>query len=259
MGGQYTQWIILALVIGASVVSWIFRKVQEEAERRRVRDEMARREMERLRTGREPGESETATQMQRAQELAARRQAQLQELRRRQQERSRQQQQVRTEPVQLGPAGTRQPTLSPPTGLPRSQPGRQPPIVWVPGSSGPTVPQRGPTPLRRPPQQQPTLRPQPTARPRPQPAARPAPQQQQPLRASRPSLFQPPPEAPPPPPRPAGPPPLTPAREAYVQQGPAPSLLSSIKPRSRDEWRRAIILHEVLSPPIGQRAAHLPD
>jgi hypothetical protein len=56
---------------------------------------------------------------------------------------------------------------------------------------------------------------------------------------------------------PPGPKQVTPAREVYARRGPAASVLDSIKPRTPEDWRRAIILHEILSPPIGERPDHL--
>jgi hypothetical protein len=242
------QLIILLIIVGFSVLSFIFRKVQEEAERRRVREQLAQRELDRLRTGRDPGSDvESATQMQRAQELAARRQAQLQELRRRQQERTRQQQtHVRVEEARMGPR------LEPAANGPATS---QPPLVWIPGSSGPTVPQRTPPTVRRTPgagQPQGRPRPQPFPRtqplPRPQTVARPT---TQPKAAPRKPLFPSAPPAPPPPKQ------VTPAREAYVQRTPTGPILASIKPRTREEWRRAMILHEMLSSPVAMRPEHL--
>jgi FtsZ-interacting cell division protein ZipA len=252
--GQYMNLIVLLIIIGVSVISFVFRKLQEEAERRAARDEKARREMERLRTGREPGpETESADQMQRAQELQARRQAQLQELRRRQQERARTQQTTVTlEEARIGPASA-QPTANAGTGA-GTAPSRQSPIVWVPGSSGPTVPQRSPTTARRPqtpqtagtkPRQQttPTARPQVATRPqqttRHEPLGKPASK----------SLFR----APPPPPPP--PPPVVPAREVYDRTGKRTPLTKSVRPGSAEEWRRAIIMHEILSPSLAMRSA----
>lgn len=257
--GQYMQWIVLALVIGASIVSWIIRQVQEERERRQVRQEAASREMERLRTGREPGVgAESAEQMQRAQELQARRQQQLQELRRRQQERARQgqQQPMRVEEARVGPSTSQTVRIPGQTGTGTT---RQTPIIIVPGSSGTTVPtQRTQTPARR------TPAPQPQARPRPQPAR---PQQQRaqtPQRTVQPrqtrTLF---PQAAPAPARPVAPeaPPgprrIAPAREAYEQRPVGPKMLETIKPKTSAEWRRAIIMHEMLSKPITERENHL--
>jgi hypothetical protein len=248
------NWIILAIIIGASVISWVFRKIQEEAERRGRRDALARREMERLRTGREPGpEVDSVDQMQRTQELQVRRQAQLQELRRRQQERARvQQTQVRTVEARIGPGVATPPTTSTPSGT-AARGARVPPLVWVPGSSGPTVPQRSPTARRTPasPQtpsqttprtRQPTARP--PATPRPVPTSRVEPT----TRPPRKSVFQTPPQPPPPPP---APPALVPAREVYARTG--ASSRPAIAPRTPSEWRRAIIMHEILSPSRAMR------
>jgi hypothetical protein len=250
------NWIILAIIIGASVISWVFRKIQEEAERRGRRDAQVRRELERLRTGREPGaEVESVDQMQRTQELQARRQAQLQELRRRQQERSRvQQTQVRTVEARIGPGATATPPTAPGAGTATGGT-RQPPLVWVPGSSGPTVPQRSPTTGRKttaaPP---PATRPRQTAGPRPQAGTRPQPTARvEPMaRAPRKSIFQTPPAPPPPPPPP---PPVVPAREVYARTAARPAAPGSFTPKSSADWRRAIIMHEILSPSKAMRPA----
>lgn len=87
-----TQFVILLIFAGISTLSWVFGKLREQAELKRARDEARRRRDEELRTGRAvetpaPGTRQSAAQS-RAQELAARRQAQLEQLRRQQQARA---------------------------------------------------------------------------------------------------------------------------------------------------------------------------
>lgn len=80
--------IIFLIVIGFSGASWVYGKIREQADLQRAREEARKRFEEQLRTGRaETGEEEdqTTSREQRLDELAARRQAQLQELRKRQQ------------------------------------------------------------------------------------------------------------------------------------------------------------------------------
>jgi hypothetical protein len=92
-----------AVLIGFSLLNWLVRKLREQAELKKIEAERRRREVEALRTGRGGGEPSptavaearqegAATQSDaqaraRLEELAARRRAQLEELRRRQQQR----------------------------------------------------------------------------------------------------------------------------------------------------------------------------
>ncbi|MEM8835781.1 MAG: hypothetical protein AAGD00_08170 [Planctomycetota bacterium] len=80
--------IIFLIVIGFSGASWVYGKIREQADLQRAREEARKRFEEQLRTGRaevEEGEEQPTSREQRLDELAARRQAQLQELRKRQQ------------------------------------------------------------------------------------------------------------------------------------------------------------------------------
>ncbi len=132
------QILIFLVIIGSSVFGWVFKQLKEQAELKRIENERQRRKLEELRTGRvdEPDRpipaqtrvptprtsSQTTPQptqasrtssagQTRLEEIAARRQAQLAELRRR-----------RAEQLAKARSGGSQPQ-SPPT----SQPGRQPP------------------------------------------------------------------------------------------------------------------------------------
>src|SRR5689334_10224973 len=91
------HFLIILLVVSASVIQWVYRKVQEQAAIKRAKGERQRRVTESLRTGRPmpaeaPAVAPSAPQPQplshtdarrRLQELAERRQRQLEELRRR--------------------------------------------------------------------------------------------------------------------------------------------------------------------------------
>lgn len=196
---QVIQLIVIVIAVGFSAISWIFKKLQEQAAKKRVRDMQSERELEVLRTGRDPstgaapgqaaGESE---QQRRQREIAARREAQLAELRRR--------------------AAAR--TSPPPT---------ERPIERIPGTSGPTVPQ----PVRRAPER---------TKPRPapsKPAAR-APQQ-----SRRPQVVEI----------------EEPVHRTVPDMPPVSSPVVQVPtPRTAEEWRRAIIASEIMSPPLAARA-----
>jgi len=84
----WIQYVVLFAFMGMSVASWVFGQLREQTRRKKARDDARRRYEEQLRTGRaaDPGSKPAAPRqaMSRAQQLAARRQAQLEELRRRQ-------------------------------------------------------------------------------------------------------------------------------------------------------------------------------
>jgi hypothetical protein len=89
MGNQINLYIFL-LVLAASGLSWLFRQLNEAKERKRALQAEQRRKDEILRTGRDPSETaanpmQEADANQRLREIAARRQAQLRELRKKQQ------------------------------------------------------------------------------------------------------------------------------------------------------------------------------
>ncbi len=94
------QILPFAVLIGFSLLNWLVRKLREQNELKRIEAERRRREIESLRTGRADGQPSptaladtrggTVSDAQaraRLEELAARRRAQLEELRRRQQQR----------------------------------------------------------------------------------------------------------------------------------------------------------------------------
>lgn len=82
------QLIVIAVIAGLSGLSWLYRKVREQQALKRIEDERRRREEEILRTGRDPlarpQPAEAAEEHRRVQEIVARRESELQELRRRQ-------------------------------------------------------------------------------------------------------------------------------------------------------------------------------
>ena len=188
MGSQYTQLLILLLAIGAPAISWIFGKLREQAELKKARDTAKRRQDDSLRTTQLTNRSAPAptpeTQRERErQELAARRQAQLRELRQRQYERA-----TRPGTVVRGPAPTgarpqvpqmpRQPTprspgpLRPGIPAPPTTARRTPPVA-APARPGPGRPM--PAPARPTPPstaRRSTGAPPPVARPRVEPAGR---------------------------------------------------------------------------------------
>jgi len=93
MGGMNFQLLIILLFFGFTALSWIVNKLREQAEVKRLRDEMRRREDESLRSTNVSRQAEADQRLQegvksptqqRMEELAARRQAQLRELRERQ-------------------------------------------------------------------------------------------------------------------------------------------------------------------------------
>lgn len=93
MGGFNFQLLIILIFFGFTALSWIANKLREQAEVKRLRDEMRRREEEALRSTNVMRQAEADERVQegvksptqqRMEELAARRQAQLRELRERQ-------------------------------------------------------------------------------------------------------------------------------------------------------------------------------
>lgn len=232
--GNYVQLIVLVLVFGFSALSWVFRKLGEQRAKKRAQDIIEQRKLEALRTGRsvEIVVVEDDKEI-RAREQAARRRAQIEELRRRQQERMR----AQGSRVSIPPA----PPTVPPVRTPPTRP--LPPIIRVPGSSGPTVPQRPARPRE--------IRPVPV--PRPQRAA-PVQQERKRPQQSRPSrrVPEPTPETPRVPASAA--PSVAPVAAQDAAARPATPMLAGMeRPRTAAEWRRAIVLNELLSPPKAMR------
>jgi hypothetical protein len=248
-GGNWIQIIVIVVMVGLSALSWLFQKLSEQAQKKKQLDQTQKREQERLRTGRDPSQAPGGSpQTTRQQELAARRQAQLEELRRRQQDRLARQGQAG--PGQQGPPS---------------------PVVFIPGSSGPIVV----TPRQSAPPSRPMPRPQPQQRPQrlPQPQ-----QRQQP----RPVPTRPQPSRPTPTPRPAqrsarAAPEAQPREsgnqgelgsESHRLLADRPDVAAARAaadvawhdarpaadvPKTRADWRRAIIAREILAPPVAMR------
>ncbi len=80
------QILVIFLVVGSGAISWAINKMKEEAERKRLREQMRRRRDEEIRTGRPQPAPQSKAQAQdaRLKELAERRQAQLRELKKQQ-------------------------------------------------------------------------------------------------------------------------------------------------------------------------------
>jgi outer membrane biosynthesis protein TonB len=232
MGLSTQQWInliVIALIVGFSALSWLARKLQEQAARKRALEEIERRREEMLRTGKDPAVlvagPALSEQEARLREIAARRQAQLQELRRRAQMRQQ----------SGGPVSVR--TTPPPT----------PPRVATPPVPAPSP---RPSSATRPPQAPGRPASRPPAKPVPEPVRRPRPAPVE--TRSRPS-----------------PPPSRPAASRVVEgeshaerlvpdvpiEPPKPRVVLRwfTPPRSAAEWRRAVVLHEILSLPVAFR------
>lgn len=220
---NWTQLLVIALIIGFSVVSWAARKLQEQAAKRRALEEVDRRRTELLRTGKDPSLSAPAgppmsEQEARLREIATRRQAQLQELRKRAQMRQQ----------QGGPVVVR----APGAGTPRPAPAPVPTPVARPAPKARPVPQARPAAVPTPVQRPGTTR-------RVRPPARPAePARREEARVEGEShterlVKEIPPEAP--------------ARKVE-----RPDLV----PSTAREWRRALVLREVLKPPPGLTGGH---
>jgi hypothetical protein len=136
---QIIQLIIIALVAGSSGLGWVLRKLKEHADKRAREQSMDRRKLESLRTGREMNEEPAAQagmggpapvsqRSQQASEIADRRKRQLEELRKRQLARTQRSDEGGGGSVFVPPAPSgNRPT---PRAMPRS----------IPGTSGTTVP-----------------------------------------------------------------------------------------------------------------------
>lgn len=210
--------IFFLIVFGFSFLSWVFRKLQEQAAKKKARDAVERRKLESLRTGRTISEpvAVPTDPAEAARQEAAKRRAQIEELRRRQQERVRQQAAAKTAPPTARPS-------TPPRDRPVARP--LPPIVKIPGSTGPTVPQTRPLPTPKP------------ARPAPKrPVAKRPEPKPEPRRIAAPLTTQQP--------APTAPAPAGPAGVSGAQPD---------RPRTPADWRRAIIMNEILSPPVSVR------
>lgn len=157
MGQNWVNLLWVFLVIGAPAISWTVGKLREQYEKKRLRDMQRAREEESIRmtriADRGPRVDPEQERTDRLAELAARRQAQLEELRQR---RGVQQQERREAPPQ-GPVIVGMPTGAPPRpGVPRAPRPQAPPTGRTPpGPSRPRPTVAAPTPV-----------PPPAARPR---------------------------------------------------------------------------------------------
>ncbi|MEX2219581.1 MAG: hypothetical protein WD749_12580 [Phycisphaerales bacterium] len=139
---QWLQFLGLAIVIGFSILTWVLKKLQEQNARKKVQEEIERRELEHLRTGHAPAPSHHAApathEVPRSETETDRR---LEELRRRREALARR----RAEEAGARQPGPREPipasvVLRPPPAPIQNRPAQ--PIIFIPGSSGPIIVQR---------------------------------------------------------------------------------------------------------------------
>lgn len=291
MNQNLFQLLIIILAIGLPALGQIWKKLDEKRGETKARQEIERRKLEMLRTGRavpgeggEPQSSQASAQA----ALVAQRQARLQELRKRQQLRLQQAAAQRSQgptarpagsagpigPIGMGAAGGAAALGSPaatPT-APRRAPAPRPPTSQAPRPSpGQQTPNRQPTPIAR---SQSQSQPLPAARTQPQraPIARPLPSRAISDRQISPGRglgrVQPAQDVP---------------MRGMSSSGPSMSSLSSIgtgagmgmgagvtgsaydirdrsAPRrilgttmTHQDWRRAIVLQEIMGPPVSLR------
>lgn len=84
MHGAWAQLIFVLVVVGFSVLKWLFQQISAQAEKRRRQQAIDRDELEALRTGRDPSpKADTAAAEQDSRDQEARRREELAELRRR--------------------------------------------------------------------------------------------------------------------------------------------------------------------------------
>lgn len=215
--------IIFVILLAFSGISWVYRQLKAQQAMKQIRDRAEQRQVEVLRTGRDPDSEplQNSAEALRARELAARREAQLIELRRRAQERARQQSH------EADARSTPPTTASAPPTAPLYLP------QHVPGSSGLTVPPS--VPSRPSPPSQVRVAPRQTARVQ---------SQSQPLPAVRAKAKQSSASK-------------VPAHAAHHEEPlvikPPPPVVRINAPRTPEEWRRAIIASEIMSPPLSVR------
>lgn len=242
---SWLQILIPVLFVLGPVLGQIIKKINEQAELRRIEMERQRIRDEMLRTGRAPAEAQSRESTRSAprptpqggaaartnlEEIAKRRQAQLEELRRRQQA-ARAQASARPTPARP---------------VPPTAPGRPGPQAHPTPQPRPTA---GPTPQARP---QPVRRPAPPAQRRPAPT-RSAPTPRRPSRSRTPEVV--PPAA------------IRKRQRRLGEVGglgsievvapPTAATPTPVRiPRTTDAWRRAIVLSELLAPPVSLRDGH---
>lgn len=176
--GNYIHLLVVLLIVGSSLLSWIFKKVQEQRARKQITDEIERRKIELLRTGRDPGAEMDRVardpnainpvpppidpEVERREELARRRREQVEELRRR----AAQRQQGPNAPTPMqtrgpAPAQVQRPTAAP--GVQREV------VIQLPGGRVLRIPAPAEAPVESRPEQRPS-----TPRPPRQPSKKPA-------------------------------------------------------------------------------------
>jgi hypothetical protein len=134
----YLKLIVILIIAGSGFIRWVVVQLQEQAAKKRAQDDLERRAVESLRTGRNLEPVDPRAERARLEaEAATKRQAQIEEFRRRQQERARQ----RVE----APHGS---TVAAAPSVPRPAPKPAPKPAAKPAA--PPRPQRGPRQLLTP-------------------------------------------------------------------------------------------------------------
>ncbi len=261
---QLIQILLVIAFLALSGLGWLIGKFREQSEKKRAQDARMRRIEEMLRTGRdpaaEPATHTAADDRARLEELARRRQAQMDQFRRehaqRRQEGQRSDRHGEPEPppiIIMGPSG--------PIALPRSPQGRPSPptgpgrstLSPIPAPARPAPPR--PAPARPGPQQ----RQQRPARPQPKPQRRPERAAPHPAPVSSPSPQRREPTATPASPViPAG---RAPAARSMITLPPIRSAEGPEKEKARSraaEYRRLVAMMEVMKPPLALREENEP-
>lgn len=234
----FWQFLGVAVFLAAAGLQVAFRYMREQAARKRAEDARRRRDEELLRTGRDPrgGRPGDDDERRRREAVIARRQAELEELRRRQAASS---------------GGTAADVTGPPGGILIQIPGVPGPVIVRPipraqrppgATSSPAVPGRSPAGAPS------AARPKRPGRSRPVPS----PSAARPARATAPAVRAPGSVA-------------APASSGLEHPSPG-SIAPAVTPppelnrsivsgvlMSPEDWRRAIMMHEILSPPLALR------
>jgi hypothetical protein len=249
-GPNYIRLIGFLIIVGFSVLSWVLRKVQEQAAKKKAQEAIERRELELLRTGRpESGVMTARVATTSAPPAPAGPPAQSEVDRRIEELRRRREAMARRRAEEGSRTVTQTSASAPPTApSPRPAPPPDRPTVFVPGGSeGPIFVPRQRTDAST------SARP---ATPAPRPAVARAKRDQRPEEPKRPAK---------PASRNGGRGHLADtlerrdasqaARNAETAPAPPPLVIRSSDaiPRSPAEWRRALIAREVLAPPLGLR------
>ncbi len=235
MWNQPHFWVLLVF-IGLSFLQWMIRKSQEQAAINRKRQEAMRKREEQLRTGRDPDDEQQKSrpaQPTPASAEAAARQARLRELRQKQLEELRlrnARNRAGSTPANVevrAPQRTAQPQPSTARGRPTPPTVARPTATTPPARTPRPAPDRSAPRPRHASQQAPELKKRPAA-----------PQTKTPLRDTTTARAFP--QAT----EPVAPPPTPIAAPSHRPIGPA---------LTPEDWRRAIVLSEVLAPPMSMR------